>query len=124
MEFIWPAAANPTPHPEIIPTVGAGYRGAPMKQWESFIPKTLIPEAILGDYTAEKSPEVEFLSRRRLAQGGSVCRISVSAPRSQAAPHDLDGYPLLDYLLEWRQSYDRGPALPQNRMHRSPAPVV
>ncbi len=43
----------PTPHPAVIPMCQAGYRGAPMKQFESFIPKTLIPKAILGDYTAE-----------------------------------------------------------------------
>jgi trimethylamine-N-oxide reductase (cytochrome c) len=58
MKFIeWGLFALPTlmpaPLPEVFLTTGAGFRGASMNQWASFIPKTLIPKAILGDYTAE-----------------------------------------------------------------------
>lgn len=43
----------PAPRSEFTPTLEAGYRGYFLKQEPSFIPKTLIPKALLGDYTSE-----------------------------------------------------------------------
>ncbi len=47
------ATQSPVALAEVIPQMAAAYRGAQMRQFESFIPKTLIPDAILGDYTDE-----------------------------------------------------------------------
>jgi len=44
----------PAPRSEIVPTLDPAYRGYDFVQPKSFIPKTLVPKAILGDYTAEK----------------------------------------------------------------------
>lgn len=43
----------PAPRSEIVPTLDPAYRGFNFVQPASFIPKTLIPKAILGDYTDE-----------------------------------------------------------------------
>jgi len=56
MKFIeWMGVGNkqPAPAPEFIPNVSGCYRGYLKIEEPSFIPKTLIPEAILGNYTED-----------------------------------------------------------------------
>ncbi|HWQ76518.1 MAG TPA: molybdopterin-dependent oxidoreductase [Syntrophomonas sp.] len=43
----------PAPESEIIPDLGAAFQGWFLSPSPSFIPKTLVPKAILGDYTDE-----------------------------------------------------------------------
>ncbi|UWG98265.1 molybdopterin-dependent oxidoreductase [Dehalobacter sp. DCM] len=46
-------SAMPGPRSEIIPHLGGAYHGWMMGLVESFIPKTLMPQALSGNYTAE-----------------------------------------------------------------------
>jgi trimethylamine-N-oxide reductase (cytochrome c) len=73
----------PGPRSELIPNVGAAYHGWGMGFSESFIPKTLIPKALSGDYTAENPltwysfpdasfpPEQQFLSYQYPIKGAN-----------------------------------------------------
>ena len=102
---------DPLPPSVHIPSLGAAYRGYVTGTKASFIPKTMIPEAIMN-------PPVSVVRayRGRLPARGPVRRaLHVPARGRQPHPYGVVGLPLLGDLLE-RRLQDAGRPAP--RVHR------
>ena len=108
------------PAPSVFTSLLAAYTGGtPGDTNPDFVPKTLVPKAILEGSVDWWGNEQEFAPREN-----QFVHYKYPAEGCFPHPHDLDRLALLDHLLERRQQLHPGDAAPNHRVHLLPAPLA